>query len=116
MTFFLVVVLLSLPFLYVGCVYVMPLTNALFAKIWEDPSDRQRKRVLRRLKELHVDNGMPVHSAILTASREFHVTEYRLLAVLGVADDGDIPALLCGRRDGIGGFLYAISQALKRRA
>lgn len=115
-TFFFVVVLIGLPFAYFGLAVLMPWVNSLFSLVWEDPSDKQRRLILRRLKELHIDGEVPAASAVLMTAREFHTTEYRLLGVLGVGDSSEVPALLRGRRDGLGGLLHAINSALTRKA
>lgn len=79
--------------------YVIPITNRFFALIWEDPTEVQRKEVMRRLKELHVDGHIPEEAAVLLASKEYNSSERDLLNLTRMVKPAQLRAMLNGRKN-----------------
>jgi hypothetical protein len=97
-----VLAIILLPFLFIGIwalVYLLPVTNKLFSMIWMDPTERQRQEILVRLKEHHVDGGVPEETAVLMAAKEFSTTEKNLLKAAELFSAADVKALLTGKRN-----------------
>lgn len=94
----LVVGVFLLPFVIFAMVVLIPPINAMFALIWEDPRERQRHMVLKRLKELHVDGDVPAETAVLMASQENNITEEQLKAAVGMFSASEIKSVLLGQR------------------
>lgn len=111
-------VLLSIPavaVLALSVMYVMPATNSLFGLIWQDPTDRQRAAVARRLKELHVDGHVPNETAVLMAAKEHNATEQEIMGLLDMASPEDLMGVLTGKRTFFGTVVGKITKSLRRK-
>lgn len=114
MFFFLLMVPVAVLAL-LSVIYLVPFFNRLFGLVWEDPSERQRKEVLARLKELHVDGHLPEEVTVLLAAKEFNATEDELMKLVGMMSASDMKAVLSGRKSLLGVVLHGIETAVKRR-
>ena len=105
-----IVGLFFLPFAIFAMVVLIPPINAMFALIWEDPRERQRRMVLKRLKELHVDGNVPAETAVLMASQEISATEADLRAAAGLFSASEIKSVLRGERS----LLRVVSDSIQK--
>ena len=83
-------------------VYLLPITNKAFALIWEDPTERQQREILKRLQEHHVDGGVPEETAVLMTAAEMSTTEANLLQAAKLFSPADAAAVLTGKRNIVG--------------
>ncbi|MDX6768950.1 MAG: hypothetical protein SF051_05415 [Elusimicrobiota bacterium] len=109
-----VIVVVCLPFIYFGIVHLLPWINKGFSLVWQDPTARQRDRIMRRLRAVLLGDGIPAETAVLMVAKEHHVTEYELLGLLGLNDARDVHSLFAKSRGGWGGFLNAVDQTFRR--
>lgn len=112
-------IVLLLPLALIGAlalIYLVPVCNRLFSLIWEDPTERQRKQVARRLKELHINGDIPEETAVLLAAKEFNVVEQNLLDVADIVSPADVKAFLTGKKSAIGIIASSLSDGLRRGA
>ncbi len=100
---------LVIPFLIVfglaglaAMAYLTPWFNRFFSLIWEDPSERERRKILKRLKELHVDGNVPEETAALMVSSEFNTSVENVLEAVGVLTVGELKGILTGKRGALG--------------
>lgn len=82
--------------------FLTPVFNRFFSLLWEDPTERERRKILKRLQELHVDGNVPEETAVLMASSEFHTSVENVLEAVGVLSIGEVKGILTGRRGGLG--------------
>lgn len=108
------VVLFCLPLMWIGLIYVLPVTNKMFSLLWEDPQERQRRKILKRLKELCVDGTIPEETAVLLASAERQSSEEHLLDVIGALSSSDVRGVLLGKRSALGVLTHELERAVKR--
>lgn len=93
-------VILAIPLLLLGVfalVVLVPFFNKGFSLIWQDPMERQRKLVLKRIQE-HVLNNVPEQTAVMMTAAEFNTTEANLLKVAEMFTAADAKALVTGKR------------------
>lgn len=93
----------------------IPFFNRILSFVWEDPCDRQRAIVLKRLKELHVDGNVPEETAYLMAAKELNTTEDELKEAIGVVGSSNLMGLLMGKKNMFGVILDGINKNLKRK-
>jgi len=101
--------------LWFSAAYVVPVANRMFGLIWEDPTEKQRREALARLRELHIGGDVPAETAALMAAKELNTTEEELFRVLGTFSASDLQGLITGRRSGFSIALARMNRALKRR-
>ena len=100
-----VLALVLLPFLIVGVLAMFFLTepiNSLFAFVWEDPTDRLRRKMLHRLRRIHFEGSIPDQTAVLMVASEFHTTEREVLDTIGVLTAWEINDIFAQRRGLLG--------------
>lgn len=85
-----------------------PLVNRLLGFIWQDPSERQRKVILRRVHELTVQDKVPEATALMLAAKELHSNEDEALRIARAIDPGDLVRMATGTRSGLGSWLGVI--------
>lgn len=79
-------------------IYIAPVFNKWLSYVWEDPSEKQRLELVKRIKELHVDGNVPAETSVLMASKEMGADEAATLKMLGKLSPSDIKAVLTGRK------------------
>lgn len=100
-----VLALVLLPFLIVGVLAMFFLTepiNRLFAFVWEDPTDLLRRKILHRLRQIHIEGSVPDETAVLMVASEFHTTEHEVLDTVGVLSAGEIKDIFTEQRGLLG--------------
>lgn len=112
--FLFVVLVFCLGLMYLSVIYVLPVTNRLFSLIWEDPTERQRKKILKRIKELYVDGNIPEETAILMAAKEYNTTEREVLETIGAVSVGDVVKMATGKMSPLGYFFDGLERNFKK--
>ena len=108
------VLIAGLMVLAVGSVvYIIPYTNKLFGLIWTDPREENRRKIIKRIKELTIDGDVPEETAVLMAAKEQNIDEENLMEVLGVMSPSEVRGLFTGKRGMIQAFTSALDNALK---
>ncbi len=111
-----VVLIVLLPLTTFAIDKGVPFFNRLSSFLWQDPSDRQRAIVLKRLKELHVDGNVPEEMAYLMAAKELRTTEEELKLIAGSIGAPNLLGLLTGKKTFMGVFIDSINKSLKRKS
>jgi hypothetical protein len=109
-----VLVFLTAASMWIAVVYLTPVTNRILGLIWEDPTERRRKKILKRLRELHVDGNIPEETAVLMAAKEYNASEQAILDVVGAVDARDVAKLVTGRMSPLGFLLHGFDRALRK--
>lgn len=119
MVFVIVLIAVAIPMLAglaIGLLYALPAANRFFSILWEDPADKQRAVIARRLRELHVDGDVPTETSILLAAKEATTSEKELLGLLDMVGPTDLMGVLSDRRKPLSAVLNGITRVLKRRS
>jgi hypothetical protein len=111
-----VVLIILLPLTTFAIDRGVPFFNRLSSFLWQDPSERQKAIVLKRLKELHVDGNVPEEMAYLMASKELNTTEAELKTIVGSIGAPNLVGLLTGKKTLMGVFIDGINKSLKRKS
>lgn len=98
-----VVMIIGLPIGIFSLVVLVPICNKFFALIWEDPTERQRQVVIKRIKE-HVLDDVPEQTAVMMTAAEMNTTEANLLKAAELFSAADAKAIITGKR-GIAGIM-----------
>jgi biopolymer transport protein ExbB/TolQ len=93
--------------------YLVPITNRFFSLIWQDPSEKQRALILKRLKELMINHEVPEETAVLMAAKEFNATENEFLEALQVMKASEIKSMLQGKPAVLNQLLSGIDKKLR---
>lgn len=100
-----VLALVLVPFLIVAVlamIFLTPSINGLFAFIWEDPTNRLRRKILYRLRQIHNEGNIPDQTAVLMVASEFHTTEHEVLDTVGVFSAEEIKGIFTEQRGLLG--------------
>jgi hypothetical protein len=111
----LVVLIILWPLTKFAIEHGVPFFNWLSSFVWQDPSDRQRAIVMKRLKELHVDGNVPEESAFLLAAKELNTTEEELKQAVGRVGATSLMGVLTGKKTMLGVFFDELNRSLKRK-
>lgn len=80
-------------------------TERFMRLIWEDPTDKLKVKIAKRVKELCVDGGVPDETAVLMIAKETGVMEDQVRDLMRAATaDPVIMRMAFGTR--IGGMVY----------
>jgi hypothetical protein len=110
-----VVLIVLLPITSFAIDKGVPFFNRLSSFLWQDPSERQKAIVLKRLKELHVDGNVPEEMSYLMAAKELNTTEQELKAIVGSVGAPNLVGLLTGRKTLMGVFIDSINKNLRKK-
>jgi len=98
-----------------AAIYLVPWFDRMFSKIWEDPSQKERRQALARLNELYVDGHVPEEVAVMMASAEMNTSEDRLMKLTNMISPADLKAVLTGRKTMAGVLLARIEKSIGKR-
>lgn len=112
-------IIVVLPFAFLALfalTQVAPWMNrVLFDHIWEDPSQRQRKAILARVRELTASGEIQSNTALLMVAKEFRSTDEETLWVSRALDAEDLARLATGRRHGLGAWIEGVDKLFRGR-
>ena len=95
-------------------IYVVPIVNRALSCIWEDPTEQERKMVLKRLKELHVDGNIPEETAVVIASAERNVPAENVKELVGMMGSRNLMGVLSGKKSLFWTILDGIEKQKKK--
>lgn len=82
-----------------------PYTEMLMRRIWEDPTDKMKVRIAKRVKELCVDGDVPRETATMMIAQENNIMEDQVRDLMRAATaDPVIMRMAFGSK--VGGLLY----------
>lgn len=82
-----------------------PYTERLMRYIWEDPTDKLKVKIARRVKELCIDGDVPKETAAMMIAKENNIMEEQVRDLMSnAAADPVIMRMAFGSK--VGGFLH----------
>ena|SRR3990172_4433157 len=96
--------------IYVSTKIIAPITNRIFASIWND-NEVVSADTIKRIKELYMDGEVPIETAVMMASTETGVDRGEILKALGASSPNDVAHIMRGGR---ASFLFRLARTMDK--